>query len=120
LEKTNCTRCGTAIDAEDHFCRVCGVQLRPLCGGEFAPVQIVAERKPAPPSYSDNRLIVLIMLFLVLGPFALPMLWKSKAFTRPWKWIWTLVVISFTVFLCWLVWFIAIKMILEPLQHLRF
>jgi hypothetical protein len=39
---------------------------------------------------------VLVMLFLVLGPFGLPFLYKSPEFTKNGKVVWTLVVLLYT------------------------
>jgi hypothetical protein len=120
MEKINCLHCREQIDAEDKYCRYCGMRLKPPADGEFAQVRIVPEPRPIRPAISDNPWIVLIMLFFVLGPFALPMLWQGRAFTLRWKWIWTLLMIVFTLLLCWLLWFITVKMIVEPLRQLRF
>jgi len=42
---------------------------------------------------------VIPLLFLVLGPFGLPLLYKSPAFTRKWKMILTSLMIIYTVYL---------------------
>ena len=39
---------------------------------------------------------VLVMLFLVLGPFGLPFLYKSPEFTKNGKMAWTLAVLLYT------------------------
>ena len=44
---------------------------------------------------------VLLLLFVVLGPFALPMLWKSPRFHRSTKWILTVLTLVFTVWIVW-------------------
>ena len=46
-------------------------------------------------------LAVLLALFFVLGPFGLPILWKSPRFTREWKWIFTALTLLYTAFLLW-------------------
>ena len=54
----------------------------------------------APPSkWYHNLWFVLVMLFVVLGPFGLPLLWKSPHFTRPWKWVLTALTVLYTVWL---------------------
>jgi hypothetical protein len=120
MEKFNCPFCRAEIDVEDKYCRNCGVRLKPVEPGEYAQVQVVPEPKTVRMSPADNPVFVLIMLFFVLGPFALPMLWRSRAFTQRWKWIWTVSMIVFTLLLCWLIYHILVKMILEPLQQLKF
>jgi hypothetical protein len=42
---------------------------------------------------------VILLLFFVLGPLGLPLLYKSPAFTRKWKMILTTLVIIYTVYL---------------------
>jgi len=42
---------------------------------------------------------VILLLFLVLGPFSLPLLYKSPAFTRKWKMVLTSLMIIYTVYL---------------------
>ena len=41
---------------------------------------------------------VLILLFLVLGPFGLPFLWRSPSFSRPLKLVLTVLVIAYMAF----------------------
>jgi hypothetical protein len=40
---------------------------------------------------------VLVMLFLVLGPFGLPFLYKSPVFTKGQKAFWTVMVLLYTI-----------------------
>jgi Ca2+/H+ antiporter len=42
---------------------------------------------------------VILLLFFVLGPFALPLLYRSPRFTKGWKIILTIATISFTAYL---------------------
>ena len=42
---------------------------------------------------------VLVFLFLVFGPFALPLLWKSPKFNKFWKALLSLVMIPYTAYL---------------------
>ena len=75
LDKTLCRRCATVLESTDLYCPHCG--------------QTTAEDWAAPGSpdsgghvrLRDRRWFVLAMLFFVVGPFALPMLWRSRAFT---------------------------------------
>jgi hypothetical protein len=48
-----------------------------------------------------NPLLVLILLFFVLGPFAIGILWRNDRFTRPAKWALTGIVIIYTVVMAW-------------------
>jgi len=42
---------------------------------------------------------VLLLLFVVLGPLGLPLLWRSGSFTRPWKIVLTIATVIYTVLL---------------------
>jgi hypothetical protein len=119
MEKTVCNRCRAEISTADNFCRQCGRQLKTPDGEEFAEVQVVPEAAPERPKYADNPGLVLLMLFLVLGPFALPMLWKGRAFSHRWKWILTFLTILYVLALFWLTWFLIVKLIVEPFVQLR-
>ena len=44
---------------------------------------------------------VLVLLFVVIGPFALPLLYKSPHFNKFWKVLLTIVVVIFTCYLIW-------------------
>jgi hypothetical protein len=56
--------------------------------------------------WSESPWVVLPLLFLILGPFALPLLWRSRRFTLVWKSILTVVMLGVTVYLLWSVWLI--------------
>lgn len=43
-----------------------------------------------------GRWMVLLMLFFVLGPIGLPLLWKSPRFSRRWKQILTALTLIYT------------------------
>ena len=49
--------------------------------------------------WHQSVLFVLLMLFLVLGPLGLPLLWKSPRFSTLWKILLTAAVLIFTVWL---------------------
>ena len=44
-----------------------------------------------------GRVWVLIILFGVLGPMGLPILWKSTQFSKPWKQILTVLTLLYTL-----------------------
>ena len=41
--------------------------------------------------------VILVLLFVVLGPFALPLLWRSPSFSRPMKLVLTVLTVAYTV-----------------------
>lgn len=55
--------------------------------------------EPAPLPWYHRPLWVLLLLFVVLGPFGLPYLWKSPAFSRPAKIALTAAVALYTALL---------------------
>ena len=67
---------------------------------------------------TDNPWVVLLMLFVVLGPLALPMLWRSRGFSPLWKALLTLLMVGVTVLILLLMWFVVAKA-LDPLEQLK-
>jgi hypothetical protein len=57
-----------------------------------------ADNAPQPGWYLRPFVIVLL-LFFVLGPFGLPLLFKSPGFGKTWKIILTVAVVIYTVYL---------------------
>ena len=76
---------------------------------------------PAPPPASDpprwyhRPWAVVLLLFVVLGPIGLPLLWRSPSFTRGWKIVLTLAVVVYTVLLLRST-IVAVQMALGQLQ----
>ena len=59
----------------------------------------MSEPTPARERWYHSVWFVLLMLFVVLGPFGLPLLWKSPKFA-PWaKWALTVLSIAFVIWL---------------------
>ncbi len=69
-----CPRCHGQIDEADNYCRVCGKSLKPGRGFLFTHMGI-------------------ILMACVLGPFALPFVWMSKAISLAAKIIYTVVLL---------------------------
>ena len=125
LPKMTCLRCRAALDAADNYCRRCGTptaNLPGISGGSRAATPWAAGPALDPsvqrPSWWESPWVVLSLLFLVLGPLALPMLWGSRRFTPLWKIILTVFVTLFTVFLIWRIW-IAVQQTLASLGELQ-
>ena len=64
LAQLTCARCKEPMDAVDRFCRYCG------------------NKRGSATSLQDRPMVILGLLFLVIGPLALPLLWRSTSFTR--------------------------------------
>jgi hypothetical protein len=98
IEKILCHGCHAILDVEDKFCRHCG---RPTGRGQPEP----ASSKPAQPpphKWADNPWMMTLMLFAVLGPLALPALWRGKAFGRRGKIAMTIALAVASVLVVWL------------------
>ncbi len=67
----------------------------PDCGAIMDPVQRKRSMSP---------IIVILLLFFVLGPFALPMLWRNDRFNTATKWVLTVMVVIYTFVALWYVW----------------
>ncbi|HAL46076.1 MAG: hypothetical protein A2Y12_18980 [Planctomycetes bacterium GWF2_42_9] len=84
----------------------------PHCGKEFDEK---AAPKPKRKWYHTNHSIV--FLFLLIGPFALPMVWSNPHYKITTKWITTILMLSITmlaVILC----IELVKMLIEQIQNL--
>ncbi len=117
IEKIVCHRCCAVLDVGDKYCRHCGVAL----DGRFtpAPARPAPARKVDEPGWTESRWAVLTALFLVLGALAIPMLWRSRQFSRGWKIVLTILVLILTAVVLWLAWYVVNLSIIKPLMQLR-
>jgi hypothetical protein len=113
--KTVCHRCGASGNATDKFCRQCGAAMAAApqvaqgddAAGVGPPIAVAVGRAAATeerPRWSESPWVILPLLFLLLGPLAFGILWRSRRFSRPWKIILTLIVTGITVWVCWQLW----------------
>ncbi len=84
-----CSQCSQALDVADAYCRKCGLCL---------------VKKSAP--IMNSRLSILLLLFLGVGPLALPTLWKSQAFNNTQKAWLSILNIAFMLVLVWVLFWI--------------
>jgi hypothetical protein len=77
LDKTFCRRCASVVQSTDLYCPHCGQTTAEDCEWTASDSLDLGGHV----RWSDQRWFVLLMLFFVLGPLALPMLWRSQAFT---------------------------------------
>jgi len=121
IQKIVCRRCYALLDVGDNYCRHCGAPTRVQGPDDRSPAPSHAASIPAGASSSPAGLespwLVLLMLFLVLGPLALPMLWRSRRFSRAWKIVLTVAVLGLTALVVALGWYLINKTILEPLRQ---
>ena len=83
-----CLACGATTAMPATYCRQCGKPLDPA-------------HPPAPSGskWYQNVWLVLLLLFFVLGPFGLPLVWKNPRFSRTVKMALTLTMVVYTVVL---------------------
>jgi hypothetical protein len=60
---------------------------------------MLAPGRPTSPKWYYRPMWVLVLLFLVLGPLALPYLWRSPSFSRSWKVVLTVLVVAYVALL---------------------
>jgi hypothetical protein len=89
IPKIVCQRCRASLDADDNYCRRCGAPT----------VNAQSESR-----WWESPWVIVPMLLLVIGPLALPMLWRSRQFSQLWKIILTVLVTILTAWLCWRLW----------------
>ena len=64
----------------------------PRCGSDMVP---------AKPARRISRSLIIFLLFCVIGPFGLGLLWRSDEFSDGAKWTLTLAVVVYTIVLLW-------------------
>ena len=84
-----CRVCGTVSPSPAAFCSLCGQSL-----GDATAAPRPAQSQP---HWYHNAWFVLFMLFFVLGPFGLPLVWKNPRFHRWVKVGLTLSMVVYTV-----------------------
>jgi hypothetical protein len=108
--KNVCRQCSAVLRPDDRFCSVCGAPTRGVIGAsptcEMGPTSDPAAGRTR---LIDNPWFILALLFLVLGPLALPLLWRSRGFSLLWKSLLTAVVVLFTVLLVFEAWSLVIQ-----------
>lgn len=86
----SCAFCGAIRKASAKFCDQCG---------QAATSQLQEPAADKNARWYHNILFVLFMLFFVVGPFGLPLVWKNPKFSRTVKIILTLAMVVYTVLL---------------------
>jgi hypothetical protein len=127
IVKIVCRGCYAVLDAGDSFCRCCGaattgtVAARPANDGSrnlSALSQPFAGPGAARGKWTESPWFVLLVLFLVLGPLGLPLLWRSRRISRLWKFLLTALMVGLTAWILGLIWYTLDKA-LEPLRELH-
>ena len=111
------------VDSMDaRTCRVCHAPVAPeaqFCSGCGSPLSRPATTEPsARPKWYYNIWFVLVMLFLVLGPFGLPLVWKNPRFSRMTKILLTGAMVLYTLALVGVV-VRAVGAVMEQVRQLN-
>lgn len=108
-----CPRCKAGLASLDVPCRQCGWQETAFHRTGDEALSVPAAASPAdsaglgePPWLHDRRW-VLLLLFAGLGPFGLPWLWRSRAFSGWQKLLLTVAVLALTVLVVVLGWWVV-------------
>ena len=112
IETTVCPQCDAVLDVGDRFCRRCGV---PLVAS--APRTDTRDTSKATGGWLEHPLVVLAAMLLMLGPFGLPLLWRSRRFSHSWKILLTGIVLSVATFVVLTLWYVF-HVALGPLREL--
>jgi hypothetical protein len=78
-----CWSCDHQVAPEDRYCRYCGQGQGDLLGWYYRPLWIV------------------LLALTVLGPFVLPLVWRTPRLDRTGKWIATLAVLGLSGYVGW-------------------
>lgn len=99
-----CSRCGKLAPLESAICPECGAAFNPRRESSQEPSlrQSVVEA-------IDNPWVVVGLLFGVMGPLAIPILWRSRGFRWPMKITLSIAVCVYITLLAWLAW-LAVRM----------
>ena len=88
-----CRSCGRTIASEDAYCRYCGKRQSPAGGWLYRPTTLV------------------LLAFLVIGPFAIPLVVRSPYLSRTGKIILNLSIIIYTILLLYVTYLLAVQLV---------
>ena len=97
----SCPKCGLLLDGTAAFCSRCGASQNYGKAWYYHPVW------------------VFILAFLVLGPFALYLVWKSRLMGATLKWIITVLILGYTVYCVYLVYTVTNSTVQEVIEFNR-
>lgn len=109
MNATTCPLCSEVALPEQKYCARC----EQLLSGTKA-------RQPAKPKWYHNVWFVLFMLSpFALGPFGLPLLWKSPRFSQSVKAGLTIFTIVWTALACWYVIVVVVPAVTKEVNQLN-
>ncbi len=101
-----CAACKRKLAIDARFCHHCGAEVPPE----------LADRNTR---WYYEPVFVLLMIFLVLAVFGLPLLWKSPKFTSRQKALISVVTIIYTAAILWLTYYLIFVLILPYYKELQ-
>ncbi|MBN1910984.1 MAG: hypothetical protein JW818_14660 [Pirellulales bacterium] len=116
IQKIICQQCYALLDASDQFCRHCGAPTSATDG--YNPYCPPGGTPPVQTGWADHPAFVLAMLFFVLGPLGLPMLWRCRRIAPHWRVLLSVLMLGAVVFVLAGVWHVF-HQALAPLQQLQ-
>ncbi len=81
--EARCWSCGHGIAPDDRYCAYCSQGQGAFLRWYYRPIWIA------------------LLAVTALGPFVLPLIWRTPLLGRAAKWIGTLLVIGVTAWVCW-------------------
>jgi hypothetical protein len=84
----HCPKCSRRVELGDLYCRHCGSRLHWQSRGE-----------PQAEAWYLHPVAIILLGFLVLGPFVLPLVWRSPLMPTWGKWTLTILLLAYTAFL---------------------
>lgn len=94
-----CPECQAKLVAAARFCHRCGTKLPPDTADSLAP-------------WYYEPLFILLAIFLVLGVFGLPLLWKSPRFSSRQKVGVTVLTVVYTVAILWAFYYLVFAILI--------
>ena len=80
---TRCWSCDHAVDREDRYCRWCGQGQQAFVAWYYRPLWIA------------------ILSLTMLGPFALPLIWRTPRLSRSAKWLASAALVALCAWVGW-------------------
>ena len=101
-----CQKCKQKLVPGAKFCHQCGVELSPELAEKVA-------------HWYHDPVFVLLMIFLVLAVFGLPLLWKSPQFKNWQKVVISVITVIYTGAILWLLLYVVFAIFLPYFNQLR-
>lgn len=91
-----CPNCTAELAAGDERCPHCGAATRGSGAAAGQRPRLMDSK------WLNNPWMVLGLCFFALAIFGLPLIWKTRAFSTPVKWLVSIVMVIYTIAILWL------------------